>query len=164
MNSFGGVLYLIFRIVCYCALAVVLAGLGALVLATASGSCSSSGGMSMSCDSDLWKALADFGLTILLLTVFTGVPGLLAIAGAFFGLRELYMWRVRVNAARGRPANLAQSPVADAAGAEPPQAAAPGQAPSTSASSGFGKLVLKILLGILGLAFFGGIIAGMFGA
>lgn len=163
MNSFGSVLYLIFRIVCYCALAVVLAGLGALVLATASGSCSSSGGMSMSCDSDFWKALADFGLTILLLTVFTGIPGLLAIAGAFFGLRELYMWRVRRNAARNRPAHIAQSSPSDTAVSDPSQAAS-GQAPPRAASSGFGKLVLKILLGILALAFVGGIIGGIFGA
>ena len=73
----------VLRIVCYVALAVVAGSIVALAAATAFGGCTQSG-ESVACTSSLAQHAANGANMVLLTTVFTGLPMLLALGGVFF--------------------------------------------------------------------------------
>lgn len=130
------------RIICYLALAAVVLGIGGMYILSATGACPriSTGGIA--CTTDFYTQLAEFSMTIMLLTVFTGVPALLAMAGVIFLLYDLFQWH------GSRAAVAAPSP----AGSEQP---ATGRKPS------FLIFLLKCFGFILVATFVLAIIAGM---
>lgn len=101
MASFWGVVFLLFRLVCYLALAVVLLGFGASFLLPLTGACSSISTGGVVCSSPFYKQLGDFSLGVMLITVYTGLPGLLALAGIYFVLRKIFLRKAPAPAAAG---------------------------------------------------------------
>lgn len=90
MSRTGEVLYLIVRVICYCALALVVAGFGSFFLLGALDVCPRLDTGSISCNTPFQEGVAEFGLGVMLVSVFTGIPLLLALAGLFFMVRGLY--------------------------------------------------------------------------
>ncbi|MEM1200768.1 MAG: hypothetical protein AAGI06_15820, partial [Pseudomonadota bacterium] len=82
------VLFLIFRIVCYGALGVVALGFLGMIVFSQPDMCSSFSTGSISCKSPTIEELAQLTMGLLLVSVFTGVPILLALAGLFFAVRD----------------------------------------------------------------------------
>ena len=91
---------LVLRLICYLTLAAVISSFAALVILTQTGACSSITTGGITCGTSLAKELAGLGLGIVLLTVFTGVPALFAMAGVIFLLYDIFLWRVRRNSAK----------------------------------------------------------------
>ncbi len=131
------------RWICYLALAVVVAGFASMFILSASGACPTLGTGGIVCTTPFYKELATYGLTIVLLTVFTGLPGLLAIAGVFFLLHRIFLWRTRG----------ASVPAADTASPRQP-----------TAKPSFLMFLLKAFAVLMGVAFLLGIIGGIVGA
>jgi hypothetical protein len=80
-----------FKIVCYLALACELAAFGSLTALHSLGVCPTINEGGIECTAPAYESIASFGVMVVLMTVFTGVPGLLAIAGIVF----LILWLVR---------------------------------------------------------------------
>ena len=98
MGGLGQGLLAVFRVLCYGALVFVLAGFGSLILVSVLDVCPVLNEGGIRCNTPLYQSIAEFGVTAMLLTVFTGLPGLLAMGGAFFLFRGILRW------ARGRRA------------------------------------------------------------
>lgn len=81
------------RIVCYGALALVLAGALSLFVPFLLDLCAQSGG-SVTCTDPFYRSIYEFGFSIVLMSVFTGAPVLLAFAGLVFLIRDIF-WRRR---------------------------------------------------------------------
>lgn len=86
-----GWLALPFRLIGYVSLLIVLVGFAAAFGLPALDLCQSNG-PGIACDSDTLQPLADFGLTILYLSVFTGIPLLLAGLGIVFLGLDVGRW------------------------------------------------------------------------
>lgn len=104
MKSVWAFLLPLVRWICYLALVVVVAGFTGMFILSASGACPTLNTGGIVCATPFYKDLAGYSLSIVLLTVFTGVPGLLAIAGAFFLMHRLFLWRTAGAATAGAPA------------------------------------------------------------
>lgn len=88
------VLWLLLKVICYVALAVVAAGFISLVGPSMLGLCAEPVGTSIKCSDPLYRSIFEFGFTVVMLTVFTGLPGLLALGGVVFLVRDVF-WRRR---------------------------------------------------------------------
>jgi hypothetical protein len=86
------ILLVAFRIVCYVGLAIVVAGIGSLVLVSRTGVCPQLTEGGISCISPLYEGIANFGMGVLLATAFGFVPAVLAIAGLLFLIRDVWRW------------------------------------------------------------------------
>ena len=75
------VLHWLLRLICYGALIVVLAGLASLVFVSKMNVCPTLDESQIACTTAFYESLASFGMSVVLISVFTGLPGLLAIAG-----------------------------------------------------------------------------------
>ncbi|MFI5014996.1 MAG: hypothetical protein ACHQAY_21895 [Hyphomicrobiales bacterium] len=80
-------LILLLKAVSYLALALVSAGIGALVFVAETGLCPRLDEGAVDCVSPFAERLGNFGLGVVLAIVFTGLPGLLAVAGLVFLIR-----------------------------------------------------------------------------
>lgn len=136
MTDALGILYFIFRWVCYAALLIVVAGFGAMIWLSASGMCPTLGTGGIVCQTPFQKEIATHALSIVLVTIFTGIPGILAIFGAGFLLHRLFKWRNRRKAAKGQSEPGAGEP-------------------------SFFMFLIKFFGVLMALAFVGGIVAGM---
>ena len=84
-----GFFYLLLRIVCYPALAIVLAAGLALIVVSYNGECPPiRGEIGVTCVSKLSQALADFGLLVGTFTLDKGFPIVLAVGGLIFLMRD----------------------------------------------------------------------------
>ena len=90
----GQVIWMIIKVICYVALAVVLAGVISLFAPPMLELCSPLGGGTVKCTAPIYRSFYEFGFTVVMLTVFTGIPGLLALAGLVFLIRDVF-WRRR---------------------------------------------------------------------
>ena len=73
---------------------VVTVGFTLLFLLPALGLCSRIDSSGITCSSDIAHGLAEFGLTVLITSVFTGLPLLLALIGAIIlAIRLFRRWR-----------------------------------------------------------------------
>ena len=148
--------FLIVRLVCYAALAAVLFAIVSMALLLETGACSSISTGGVTCSTEQYTDIAGWSLAILLLTTFTGIPGLMAIAGVFFLLRKLFLWLV------GRWRRPPDFSLAELAGADAAMAPDGGVAPPARPrwpvfiAKALGVLVaIALLLGMVG-AFVGG--------
>jgi hypothetical protein len=73
-----------FKILCYLALACELAAIACLALVTELGVCPRLDEGGIECVSPIYESIASFGTAVVLMTVFTGLPGLLALGGIVF--------------------------------------------------------------------------------
>ena len=85
----------IVKLACIAALIIVVAGIGSLVYVSAIGACPTLNEGGIRCVTPAYQSVAEYGMTVLLLTVFTGIPGLMAIGGMIFLVRDLMAWRRR---------------------------------------------------------------------
>ncbi len=83
-------LFLVFRSLCYAALAVIVVAFAILIYLSVTDSCTSLGFDIINCEAPFDKNLAEYAISVVLLTVFTGLPGILAILGVIFATRSLY--------------------------------------------------------------------------
>ena len=83
----GKALYLILRIVCYLALALIAGSIVALMVVGTFGNCAQ-GGESFDCASPFMQGLGNAANIVMLTSVFTGLPMLLALGGIFFLIRS----------------------------------------------------------------------------
>lgn len=138
--------FLIFRFVCYGALAIVLLGFFGMFVFSQPEVCSSFSTGAISCKSPALEEAAKLTMGLLLVSVFTGLPVLLALIGLFFAVRATAPILVQ-SYRKFRPPTAA--PESDPAG-----------------RSILGKLALagKILLYIFGAFVLSAIIAGIYEA
>ena len=90
---------IVLRIFCYLGLAFVVSGIAAMMIIGALGVCPRFDTGSISCTTPFYNDLAEYALTVLILTIFTGFPALLAIGGVVFLIYDLIRWRRRRRAA-----------------------------------------------------------------
>jgi hypothetical protein len=85
--------FLLLRLICYAALALLLAACLALLVVTVNGQCPKSMDFAATCATRFSERLANFSLTVLGPSLDTGVPIVLAFGGLVFLLRDLRRWR-----------------------------------------------------------------------
>jgi hypothetical protein len=82
------VFFLLLRLICYPALAIVLAAGIALIVVSVNGQCPPLSDIGVTCIGRNSQKLADFGLMVLGFTLDTGVPIVLAVGGLIFLMRD----------------------------------------------------------------------------
>lgn len=80
----------ILRVICYLALVIVLAGFVSLVGPFVLDLCREAGGGQIACDAPIYRSLYEFGFTVVMMSVFTGLPALLALGGVCFGIHDVF--------------------------------------------------------------------------
>lgn len=152
MKMIGTIALFVLRLVCYVALAIVVCGIGAMVFVSMLDVCPTLHEGGISCNAPVYQHLAEFGMTVLLLTVFTGFPALLAIGGIVFLARDIAHWRRR----RRQPAMASQDMTADSL-IQP--AAIEAAEPSTLGR--IARAAFKVLLVLMAISFAGGVLFGL---
>lgn len=82
---------ILLRFVCYTALVIMLFGAIALFAPFIFGFCRNASGGIIKCTDPTYRWWFETGFTIVMMGVFTGVPGLLALGGVVFSVVDL--WR-----------------------------------------------------------------------
>ena len=84
------VFFLLLRLICYSALAIVVAASLSLIIASVNGQCPRiNSGIGVTCATRLSQRLADFGLDVLGYTLDRGFPIVLAVGGLIFLFRDV---------------------------------------------------------------------------
>ena len=83
------VFFLLLRLICYPALAVMLAAGAALGIVWVNGQCPPFDEVGVTCATKFSQALADFGITVALFSAITGIPVIPALGGAVFLVFDL---------------------------------------------------------------------------
>lgn len=83
------VFFLLLRLICYPALAIVMAAGGALITVKVNGQCPPLTEIGVTCATRFSQLLADFGLAVGVFTLDTGVPLVLAVGGLILLLRDV---------------------------------------------------------------------------
>lgn len=151
MKALAAVFFFLLRLICYVMLAIVIVGIGSMVLVSVLDVCPTLHEGGISCNAPLYQHLAEFGMAVLLVTVFTGFPGLFAIGGLIFLAKDIAAWRRRRS-------------VGEAAGIDiaPSEAVRSHQAGEAKfGKTGWSAIVIKGFLILMGIAFVGGAIAGI---
>jgi hypothetical protein len=98
-------LFLLLRLICYPALAVMLAAGVALGTVWVNGQCPPFDEIGVTCATKFSQRLADFGLLIALFSAATGIPTIPALGGVWLMVLDLRRWqRVRAGERSERPA------------------------------------------------------------
>jgi hypothetical protein len=82
------VFFLLLRLICYAALAIVLAAGVALMVISVNGQCPPISEAGVACATKFSQRLADFGLAVAGFTLDTGFPIVLAVGGLIFLMRD----------------------------------------------------------------------------
>lgn len=90
LKTLGRILLLALEIVCYLALITVVAAILGLIFVSVSGVCEGFDMSVQNCSNPTYLAIGNYSYTILLMTVFTGFPGLFAIGGIVFALKRVH--------------------------------------------------------------------------
>ena len=84
------VFFLLLRLICYLALAILVASSIALIIVSVNGQCPRINvGIGVTCVTGFSQSLADFGLDVMGYTLDVGYPIVLATGGLIFLLRDL---------------------------------------------------------------------------
>ena len=84
------VFFLLLRLICYPALAIVAAASVSLIVVSVNGQCPRiNSGIGVTCATLLSQRLADFGLAVMSYTLDTGYPIVLTAGGLIFLLRDI---------------------------------------------------------------------------
>ena len=84
------VFFLLLRLICYLALAIVVAASLSLIIVSVIGQCPRiNSGIGVTCATRLSQRLADFGLDVLGYTLDRGFPIVLAVGGLIFLFRDV---------------------------------------------------------------------------
>ena len=88
------VIWWIVRIICYAALAMVIIGSISLFVPFALDLCSNQSGGTVKCTAPFYRGVFEFGFVTVMMSVFTGIPTLLALGGIGFLIKDVF-WRKR---------------------------------------------------------------------
>src|SRR5438552_18751908 len=91
--------FLLLRLICYPALAVMLAAGVALAIVWVNGQCPPFDEVGVTCATKFSQGLADFGLSVALFSPFSGLPAIPELGGAVFLLFDLRRQRLKRTAA-----------------------------------------------------------------
>jgi hypothetical protein len=83
------VFFLLLRLICYLALAILLAAVLALLVISVNGQCPTLTEIGVTCATRFSQRLADFGLAVGVFALDTGVPIVLAVGGLIFLMRDV---------------------------------------------------------------------------
>ena len=83
------VFFLLLRLICYPALAIMVAGGVALIVVWVNGKCSPFSEIGMTCATKLSQRLADFGFAVAGVVLDDGYPIVLAVGGLIFLMRDV---------------------------------------------------------------------------
>ena len=86
------VFFLLLRLICYLALAIVVAAGIALLTVKVNGQCPPLSEIGVTCATKFSQRLADFGLAIAMYALNTGFPIVLMAGGLIFFLRDARAW------------------------------------------------------------------------
>lgn len=84
------IFWIIVRVLCYGALVIVAAGAAGLFAPFMLDWCQNQSGGTIKCTSPFYRQIYEFGFTVVMMSIFTGVPALLALGGIFFTLIDLF--------------------------------------------------------------------------
>ena len=93
-------LFLLLRLICYPALAIMLAAGLALGIVWVNGQCPPFDEIGMTCATRFSQALADFGLSTALFSATTGIPAIPGLGGVVLMVLDLRRWQRGRSAAR----------------------------------------------------------------
>ena len=96
-------LFLLLRLICYPALAMMLAAGVALGVVWVNGQCPPFDEIGVTCATKFSQRLADFGLAIALFSAMTGIPVILALGGVWLMVQDLRRWKRNRSAASPTP-------------------------------------------------------------
>ncbi len=99
MRIIGFAFFALLRLICYPALLIVLGGIVALIIVGVRGDCPTMTERSIRCASETSKGLADFGMSVVLASAFTGIPAIAAIGGLIFLFKDIGRLRRRFSRA-----------------------------------------------------------------
>ena len=88
--------YIVFKWICYVALLLVILSFAALFLPFTFDLCDQNGAQ-VSCVSPFWRNIFEVGFTGAMMTVYLGLPGILAAIGAIFLIIEIVLGFTRRN-------------------------------------------------------------------
>lgn len=80
--------WIVLRSICYLGLLFVASGVGALALVHGLGGCPTLATGETGCTGPFYQAVYDWGVSVLVITAFKGLPGLLALGGLVFLVRD----------------------------------------------------------------------------
>jgi hypothetical protein len=87
--------FLLLRLICYAALAVLIAAAVALFIVNVNGQCPPISELGVTCATKWSQRLADFALTVGFYTFASGTPAAFAVGGLIFLVMDLRRWRAR---------------------------------------------------------------------
>ena len=157
MKGLGSVLFLLLRLICYAVLVLVLLGFGSVVVLSLTGACPRIDTGAIVCNSDTYKQIGEFGMGVMLVSAFTGIPLMMAIAGVGFLVRKIYLWR---KAGTVHPLAAGPDGVKTGPASLRPQ---PSRSAANRQSTGIGVFILKGIGVILGVLFLIGVFGGILG-
>jgi len=159
-NIQSGLLWLL-RLACYGGLLFVVTGIASLVFVSTLGVCPELNEGNIRCDTQFYKEIADYAMVVLLLTVFTGIPGLLAIGGVVFAFFDVRALRRRSKGGTGKSAN-GEASNSNLSGSGPTSVESD-QPPLTWWTGPLG-FVVKAILVVMAITFGLGVITGIYQA
>ena len=89
-------LFLLLRLICYPALAVMLAAGVAIGIVWVNGQCPPLDEIGVTCATGFSQRLADFGLSVALFSAMTGIPAIPALGGVVLMVLDLRRWQQRL--------------------------------------------------------------------
>ena len=90
--TFTRLIWIIARIICYAALALVIVGAASFFVPYWLELCSNQAGGTIRCTDPLYRTMAEFGFTVVMLSVFTGIPTLLSLGALIFAVVDVRRW------------------------------------------------------------------------
>ena len=94
MSSVLRALKIVFKAICFICLAFALSGIGAMVLVDQMGGCPRLDEGSIQCNSDFYRSIGTYGISVVYILMFTGLPALFALIGVVLLIRLLLRsWR-----------------------------------------------------------------------
>ena len=93
----------IVRVTCYAVLGFVIAGALSLIAPFMLGLCRNASGGTVSCTDPFYRQMFEFGFGVVLMSIFTGVPALIALAGLVFASIDLTRYFRSRSARRKQP-------------------------------------------------------------
>lgn len=82
--------FLLLRLICYPALALMLAAGAALAIVSVNGQCPPLDELGVTCATKFSQRLANFGLAVAVYSALTGIPAIPALGGVVFMVVDLY--------------------------------------------------------------------------
>lgn len=146
----------IVRWISYAALLLVVTTFGTLIALSLMGVCASLNEGGVTCETPFYTAIAEYAITVMLLTVFTGLPALFAMLGLYFLIRDGYVW---LRGGKTQTQDGAAQPSRSAAAS--PELSGLGPRSEAGEPLTPARLLLRIVMAIIALGIFAALVSGV---